>query len=161
VSMPAAFTNAALELGQLREQVALRGSWKMPTSVDNMDWSNPGLRTLYGLRIAPWVRANSIIPVLEEPHADGDDGVVRYASAHLDGVESELVVCPCAHSTQATPQTIEEARPLLHEQADIHCAAVWPISSSFFQVLSGSKLVMADAIFAVLGPRSFEYTTPS
>jgi pimeloyl-ACP methyl ester carboxylesterase len=120
VSMPAAFTNAALELGELREQVALRGSWRMPTSVDNMDWSNPGLRTLYELPLAPWVRANSIIPVLEEPYANGDDGVVRYSSAHLDGVESELVVCPCGHSTQATPQTIEEVRRILYEQADIH-----------------------------------------
>ncbi|HTO08821.1 MAG TPA: hypothetical protein VMR86_17365 [Myxococcota bacterium] len=120
VAMPAAFTNAALELGQLREQVALRGSWKMPTAVDNMDWSNPGLRTLYSLPIASWVRVNSIIPVLQEPIQTGEDGVVRYSSAHIEPVESELVVCPCGHSTQATTQTIEEVRRILYKHADIH-----------------------------------------
>ena len=120
VAMPAAFTNAAMELGQLREQVALRGSWKMPTAVDNMDWSNPGLRTLYSLQIAPWVKVNSIIPVLEQPIESGEDGVVRYSSAHIEPVESELVVWPCGHSTQATTQTIEEVRRILYEHAGIH-----------------------------------------
>ena len=120
VNMPAAFGKAALELGDMRETAALRQTWKMPTSVDNMDWSNPGLRTLYGLPIAPWVKANSIIPVKGEPYADSDDGVVRYSSAHIEGVESELVVCPCEHSTQATPQTIEEVRRILYRHADIH-----------------------------------------
>jgi pimeloyl-ACP methyl ester carboxylesterase len=120
VAMPAAFTNAALELSQLREQVALRGSWKMPTAVDNMDWSNPGLRTLYSLPIAPWVHVNSIIPVLTEPIATAEDGVVRYSSAHIEPVESELVVYPSGHSTQATTQTIEEVRRILYEHADIH-----------------------------------------
>src|SRR5262249_5692525 len=82
VNSPAAVTNAALDLGKNREYAALRGGWKVPTAVDNMDWSNPGLRTLYSLPIAPWVHAHSIIPVLEQPFATGEDGVVKYQSAH-------------------------------------------------------------------------------
>jgi pimeloyl-ACP methyl ester carboxylesterase len=120
VNTPAGFTQAALELGNNRELTALRGGWKIPTAVDNMDWSNPGLRTLYSLPIAPWVHAHSIIPVLTEPYQTGEDGVVRYSSAHIEGVESELVVFPSGHSTQGTPPTIEEVRRILYEHAGIH-----------------------------------------
>ena len=42
----------------------------------------------------------------------GNDGVVAYKSAHIDGVESELVV-RSAHSTQSEPATIEEVRRIL------------------------------------------------
>ena len=120
VNTPAGLTNAALDLGSKRQTKVLRGSWKIPTAVDNMDWSNPGLRTLYSLPIAPWVHAHSIIPVLEQPFETGKDGVVAYQSAHIAGVESELVVFPCGHSTQGTPTTIEEVRRILYEHAGIH-----------------------------------------
>lgn len=36
----------------------------------------------------------------------GGDGVVRYESAHLDGMESERVV-QSGHSTQSDPVTIK------------------------------------------------------
>jgi hypothetical protein len=56
------------------------------------------------------VRVNSIVAVKGEgPDQDGDDGVVRYRSAHLEGVESELVV-QSAHSVQGSPEAIEEIR---------------------------------------------------
>jgi hypothetical protein len=38
--------------------------------------------------------------------------VVSYQSAHIDGVESELVV-RSSHSTQGEPATIEEVRRIL------------------------------------------------
>jgi hypothetical protein len=41
--------------------------------------------------------------------------VVKYSSAHLDGVDSELVV-NSGHSTQANPVTIGEVRRILLEQ---------------------------------------------
>jgi hypothetical protein len=117
---PAGLTSAALDLGSNSKLAALRGGWKIPTAVDNMDWSNPGLRTLYSLPIAPWVHAHSIIPVLEQPFETGEDGVVKYQSAHIEGVGSELIVFPCGHSTQGTPPTIEEVRRILYEHAGIH-----------------------------------------
>lgn len=87
----------------------------MPTAVDNMREDNPFLRTLVSLPITPGVTAHSIIPVATSgPIADGDDRVVEYKSAHLDGVASELVV-RSGHSTQAEPATIEEVRRILHE----------------------------------------------
>jgi len=85
-----------------------------------MDASNPSLKTLATLPIAPDVQVHSIIAVKGSGLiADGDDGVVEYKSAHIEGVESELVV-HSGHSTQATPETIEEVRPILYEHAGIH-----------------------------------------
>jgi hypothetical protein len=92
----------------------------IPTALDNMDASNPFVQTLSGLPIAAGVHAHSIIPVKGTgPVEEGNDGVVKYNSAHIDGVESELIV-HSGHSTQATPETIEEVRRILYEHAGIH-----------------------------------------
>jgi pimeloyl-ACP methyl ester carboxylesterase len=120
VNTPAAMTKLASELGHLREQSALGAStFRPPTSIDNMDWSNPGLRLLASLPIAPGVHAHSIIPEKTNPFADSDDGVVRYSSAHIEPVESELVIVPAGHSVQGTPRAIEEVRRILYEHAGI------------------------------------------
>ena len=52
------------------------------------------------------------------PVEQGDDGVVKYDSAHLDGVESELIV-QSGHSTQGNPHTIEEVRRILRLHAGL------------------------------------------
>ena len=46
------------------------------------------------------------------PLEDGNDGIVEYKSAHIDGVDSELVV-RSAHSCQANPHTLAEVRRIL------------------------------------------------
>ena len=43
---------------------------------------------------------------------EGEDGLVAYRSAHLDGVESETVV-RWSHSLQDHPETVEEVRRIL------------------------------------------------
>jgi hypothetical protein len=55
------------------------------------------------------------------PVEDGSDGVVRYQSAHIDGVESELVV-RSGHSVQSNPQTVLELRRILLLHAEQACA---------------------------------------
>ena len=118
---PASLGKAAFELATLSDDPHLfRWRFHIETSIDNMDWSNPGLRVLASLPIAPGVHANSIIPVESAPIETGDDGVVRYQSAHIEPAESELVVLGSDHSTQANPETIEEVRRILYEQAGIH-----------------------------------------
>ena len=52
------------------------------------------------------------------PPEEGADGVVKYESAHIEGVASELVV-RSGHSAQAHPQTIEEVRRILLEHAAV------------------------------------------
>jgi pimeloyl-ACP methyl ester carboxylesterase len=120
INLPGGLAKSAVQLGKLREPSMLRNQPTIPTALDNMDASNPFIKTLASLTIAPGVHAHSIIPVTGSgPIEDGNDGVVEYKSAHIDGVESELVV-RSGHSTQSTPQTIEEVRRILYEHAGIH-----------------------------------------
>jgi hypothetical protein len=123
VSLPGTVTRATAELVTLRPLQAAQTALRPPTAIDNMNPKNNFVRTLAPLPIAPGVKANSIIPVKGDgPVEDGNDGVVEYKSAHIDGVESELVV-RSSHSTQAVPQTIEEVRRILYEHAGLSAAA--------------------------------------
>jgi hypothetical protein len=67
--------------------------------------------------VAPGIHAHSIIPTLQDgPLEDRDDGVVKYMSAHIDGVESEVVIEHSGHSTQGNPLTVREVRRILIEE---------------------------------------------
>ena len=92
-----------------------------PTAVDNMLPGNRFVRTLSASPIAPGVTAHSIIPVTNEGPPQGqNDTVVKYESAHLEGVASEKIV-RSTHSTQSTPATILEIRRILYEHLGIAC----------------------------------------
>jgi hypothetical protein len=47
------------------------------------------------------------------PPERGNDGVVRFTSARIDGVESQMVVQPSSHSVQMTQPAIQELRRIL------------------------------------------------
>jgi pimeloyl-ACP methyl ester carboxylesterase len=114
VTFPAKLTKVTVDLIKLDPVGAAKMAVHMPTAIDNMDWSNPFLKTLASLPIAPGVEAHSIVAVKGSgPPEAGDDGVVKYTSAHIDAVASELIVRD-GHSTQATPATIEEVRRILY-----------------------------------------------
>jgi pimeloyl-ACP methyl ester carboxylesterase len=99
-----------------RDALALSGADSRPrvwTSLDNMNPKNEFLRTLADIPVVPGVVSNSIIAVKGSGAVeDGEDGFVAYRSAHLDGVESELVI-QSGHSLQDQPETIEEVRRIL------------------------------------------------
>jgi len=66
-----------------------------------MSPGNPAIEALHKIPIALGTHAHSIIPtLLDGPLETRDDGVVEYKSAHIDGVESELVIEHSGHSTQ-------------------------------------------------------------
>ncbi|HAZ42096.1 MAG TPA: hypothetical protein DCY52_07480 [Methylococcaceae bacterium] len=91
---------------------------EMPTAVDGMSSKSPVMAKVAALPLAPGITANSIIPVL--PGMDiktGNDGVVEYKSAHLDGVESEFIV-RTDHGAQGRPLAIDEVRRILHRHCD-------------------------------------------
>ena len=93
----------------------------VPTAVELMRPGHRFLRTLSASPIAPGVTTHSIIPVENEGPPQGqDDGVVKYESAHLEGVASEKIV-HSTHSTQSTPATILEIRRILYEHLGIPC----------------------------------------
>ncbi len=120
INLPGGLAKSAVQIAKLSRPSVLGTPLTIPTALDNMDASNPGLRALAAMPIAPSVHAHSIIPVKGTgPVEDGNDGVVEYRSAHIDGVESELVV-RSGHSTQGTPETIEEVRRILYLHAGIH-----------------------------------------
>jgi hypothetical protein len=77
---------------------------------------------LSGIPLADGVVAHSIIPVLGDGPPDNlDDGVVKYSSAHIDGVASEKVV-RSGHSTQGNPETIQEIKRILFERVKLLAA---------------------------------------
>ncbi len=99
------------ELSQLKLPAVMQG--RIPTSLDGMLADNPILKTLAIIPLRPGVTGHSIIAVKPDMDiATGNDGVVEYKSAHIDGVESEFVV-RSGHSCQEHPFTIGEVRRIL------------------------------------------------
>ncbi|EHJ49151.1 hypothetical protein DFW101_3151 [Solidesulfovibrio carbinoliphilus subsp. oakridgensis] len=90
---------------------AARAALPVPTGVDSLSPNSPILRVLASLPLA--VPFHSIIG--NEKAADtpgGTDGVVAYASSHLDGAVSEKIV-RSGHSAQDHPLAIREMRRIL------------------------------------------------
>lgn len=96
-------------------------SFRAPTAVDNMTPTNPFVKVLADMPVAPGIAANSIVAVQGDgPVEEGDDGVVEYTSAHRTDVESEIVV-RSGHSCQSNPATVAEVRRILLEHlAEFH-----------------------------------------
>jgi hypothetical protein len=131
------FRVSSFVLGTLRKLVTLpltvvRGTAELaktgvrmeevPTAVGSMRPGNHFVRTLSASPLAPGVTVHSIIRVKGEGPPQGqDDGVVRYESAHLEGVASEKIVHHSTHSTQSNPATILEVRRILYEHLGIAC----------------------------------------
>jgi pimeloyl-ACP methyl ester carboxylesterase len=89
----------------------------VPSAIDNMSPYSNFIRALATIPVASSVTVNSIIAVEGDgPVEQGDDGVVKYTSAHIEPVQSELVV-RSGHSAEGNPHTIEEVRRILRLHA--------------------------------------------
>ena len=122
IRLPGDLTRLGADLVAVRDPAKRLTSLEyFPTSIDNMSPGNEFIETLSGIPLAPGVAAHSIIPVDDDgPLDEAGDGVVAYASAHIDGVESERIIRPSSHSTQANADTIDEVRRILLVHADQH-----------------------------------------
>jgi pimeloyl-ACP methyl ester carboxylesterase len=120
VTLPTSLVHLTTDLVTAnKDALVLASSGQLPTSIDSMNPTRPFIRALASIPISPDVAAHSIIAVEKEGPPDREnDGVVAYASAHIDGVESEYVV-HSGHSCQGNPSTIEEVRRILL----VHAAA--------------------------------------
>jgi pimeloyl-ACP methyl ester carboxylesterase len=110
------FNLAGLDKDIVRNRDALQSgvSLVVPSAVDNMSPRHHFIRTLQTIPVDSSIQVNSIIAVeTDGPVEQGNDGVVEYSSAHIEPVESELIVRPSSHSTQGNPHTIEEVRRIL------------------------------------------------
>jgi pimeloyl-ACP methyl ester carboxylesterase len=106
---------------QLTDQLTLPSYMRnrIPSSVDGMSSDNPVIQTLVTIPLAPGVKGHSIVAVLPGMEIKtGNDGVVEYQSAHVEGVESEFIV-RTGHSCQGHPFTIEEVRRILMEHLGV------------------------------------------
>jgi pimeloyl-ACP methyl ester carboxylesterase len=118
VNLPGRLTKVGVDLVTLRGALInpLSGSG-IPTSIDNMNPNNAFIKNLVSIPVVDGVVAHSIIAVDSDgPLDDAGDGVVKYMSAHIDGVESEKIV-RSSHSVQGNPETIQEVKRILHEHA--------------------------------------------
>jgi len=88
---------------------------RIPTSLENMRPNSPFLKLLEKTPVDARIHTHSIISIGDAKEPEGaDDGVVAYESAHVEGVDSEVLV-PSSHSCQAHPRTIIEIRRILRE----------------------------------------------
>ena len=118
VNLPGRFVKMNVELLTLQTQGLYMGTvGNVPTSITNMTPGNPFIKNLASVPIADGVVAHSIIAVDSDgPLKEGGDGVVKYVSAHIDGVASEKVV-RSSHSVQGNPEAIQEVKRILIEHA--------------------------------------------
>jgi pimeloyl-ACP methyl ester carboxylesterase len=116
VTLPVTLVRDFTDILQRNPELAARvRSRSLPTAVDNMLPGHPFVRTLSASPLAPGVPAHSIVAVLGVGSPLGlNDGVVAYRSAHLEGVESEVIV-QSSHSLQSHPATIQEVLRILRE----------------------------------------------
>ncbi|HTL72119.1 MAG TPA: alpha/beta hydrolase, partial [bacterium] len=115
MTFPSDLMNASASLMKLKDTLNLPPALRkgVPSSLNGMATDNPFMLTLADIPTAPGVKANSIIAIKgDEQPPQGEDGVVKYTSAHVDYAESEFIV-RSGHSCQMNPLTIEEVRRLL------------------------------------------------
>jgi pimeloyl-ACP methyl ester carboxylesterase len=115
IALPGELTSISEKLLESGKRLPADLESRIPTSLDNMRTSSFFLQRLGREPLAPGVKAHSIIAIGKADPAhpeDADDGVVAYESAHVEGVESELLV-PTGHSCQSDPRTIAEVRRIL------------------------------------------------
>jgi triacylglycerol esterase/lipase EstA (alpha/beta hydrolase family) len=97
----------------------LAGKKTFFTSADGMSPKNPLLKVLAEIPLAPGVQGHSIIAIQTEGDQKlGNDGVVEYTSAHLNGMASEFIV-RSDHSSQLQPLAIDEVRRILVEHIGV------------------------------------------
>jgi hypothetical protein len=122
VTLPLRVTRLAAEtLVGNRDALRLDPSNIRLGSVYGMAPGSPFSTTVSSIPVAPTVKTNSIIAVQGNgPIETGDDGVVKYSSAHIDEAESELVI-QSSHSVQSNPKTVAEVRRILMLQWQLAC----------------------------------------
>jgi pimeloyl-ACP methyl ester carboxylesterase len=117
VRLPADVVRVGADLATLNPTGAM-ASGRVATSIDNMSPGHPFIKALASIPVTPGVPAHSIISVDgDDPLDQASDGVVKFKSAHIAGVESELIVQSPHSGMQDKAETIEEVRRILLEHS--------------------------------------------
>ncbi len=94
------------------------------TSIDSLTPESPIFPAMLRAARAPWVHYNNIVGVVPEEgffnrFSQGSDGVVDLASAHMEDVETEIVVESKHQDIHRKPRAILEVRQLLVEHLEM------------------------------------------
>ncbi len=97
------------------------------TSIDSLSPESPLLQLMLASDKPRWVAYNNIVGVVSKRNLLGKitekgDGVVNYESAHLDDVESEIVVDADHVHVHQHPRAILEVRRILLEHSELMLA---------------------------------------
>ncbi len=87
----------------------------LPTSIDLLSPGAPALELLASRQAPPGVHYHSVIGVAFGEGARGTDGIVPYRSAHIDGVDSEIIVRAIHTEVHHHPRAMLEVRRILRE----------------------------------------------
>lgn len=121
IFLPEILVNSTKELYQDNPNLFRDKSFaRAKTSIDSLAPQSPLLPVLVNSRHPPWVKYHNILGVEgynEAPAeaAHGGDGIVAFASAHLDSVDSELIVDSDHIHVHRHPLAILEVRRILLE----------------------------------------------
>ena len=93
------------------------------TSIDSLSPESPIFPVMLRARRGSWVHYHNIIGVVPDEgffnhFSQGSDGVVDFASAHMDDVESEIMVESQHQQIHRTPRAILEVRRILLQHLD-------------------------------------------
>ena len=96
---------------------------KTNTSIDSLSPKSPIFPAMLRAPRAPWVHYHNIIGVVPDSGffnhlSRGGDGVVSFESAHMDDVDSEIMVESQHQDIHRTPRAILEVRRILLEHLD-------------------------------------------
>jgi pimeloyl-ACP methyl ester carboxylesterase len=141
VRLPKALMVAVREAGEENPDLPARlREGRIPTSVDLLAPGAPALELLAARPKPPGVHYHSVIGVapkssvlLERFLGDGEeegDGVVPYTSAHLEGVDSEVVVRADHYHVHQHPLTVLEVRRILLEHARGGTGEILPVKGN-------------------------------
>jgi pimeloyl-ACP methyl ester carboxylesterase len=120
-SLPKGFVDVMKDLVTGNPGVVTLSLGGLPRSINDMTPGNSFVRALASTPVAPGIATHSIVAVSgDKPLAEDDDGIVKYESAHLDGVESEVVIRSW-HSVQGHPLAIAEVRRILYRHGEDAC----------------------------------------
>ncbi len=128
---------------------------ELKTSVDSLAPDSPLLPVLLDTPLPPWVKHHNIVGVLEQrgepiPLLEGGDGIVSYASAHVDSAVSEVVVDSIHQSVHRHPRAILEVRRILLEHLSELQSAPAPRTSPFR--MAGEQFAPPAGAFHPLEP---------
>jgi pimeloyl-ACP methyl ester carboxylesterase len=88
---------------------------RLPTSLDLLAPGSPALEALAARPAPPGVHYHSVIGVAFGDDKTGSDGVVSYASAHIEPVDSEIVIPAHHQNVHHHPRAVQEVMRILRE----------------------------------------------